>query len=186
VANVLPVVAGALLAIVGLGDTAARVDNPLEIAVVLLAGSAVAVLGQKVLRTPTEDDGTVASSGTMLGWLAGVLIAVALYALLDRPWLEAVAFVAVAALLFAARGMRRAGLIVGTQVALIGAHVVSWTDLVMYGNWAARALTPRILLGGLAALVTWFAGPGAATHRHRPASIDIGLAAFLLSTRCRR
>jgi len=181
VANALPVVAGALLAIVGLGDTAARVDNPLEIAVTLLAGSAVAVLGQKFLRAPTEDEGTVASSGTMLGWLAGVLIVVALYALLDRPWLEAVALVAVAALLFAARGTRRAGLIVGTQIALIGAHVLSWTELVTYRDWTALALTPRIVpLAGLAALVTWFAGPGVLRLTAIALlGIDLGLAAFL-------
>ena len=192
VANILPVIAGALMVVVGLADTAARADNPLEIAIALLAGSAIAVLGQKVLRAPTEaehptlrmprqDEGLVASSGVMLGWQAGVLIVVALYALLGRPWLEAVALVAVAALLLAARRTRFAGLMAGTLIALVGAHVVSWTDLVIHGDWAAVALTPRIVpLAALAALVIGLVAPGALRLTAIALlGIDIGLAAFL-------
>lgn len=192
VANALPVLAGTLLAVIGLSEIAARTGDLLACVAVLLAGSAVAVLGQRVLRVPAEaaepsfrmperDTALAAGSGILLGWLAGALIVVALYGLLGRGWLETVALAATGTLLLAARRTRRAGLEAGTLIALLGAHFVSWVDLVTSRDWMPIALTPRIgALATLAVLVTSLAGPG---RLRRVAAallgIDLGLAAFL-------
>jgi hypothetical protein len=191
VADTMPTIAATLLAVAGLGDLGLPEEQHLGLAAILLAGATLAVVGQWVLRTPNEDtlqlgpareiDAWLAAPGATLGALAGVLVVVSLVAVADRPWLEAAAFVTVGALLMAWMRLRRAGLRAGTALALVSAHLMSWTALLAGRDWAPGPLAPRILpLAGLAALTIWIARSG----RLRGVAIALlgittGLAAFL-------
>lgn len=191
VADALPALAATLLAVAGFGDLGLPDARHASLAAVLFAGSALAVLGQWVLHAPSEDsiplasardlDRWLASSGALLGALAGVLVVAGLAAVLDRPWFEAAALGACGALLVCWARLRRAGLQVGATVALVGAHVMAWATLL--GEAAAPAATLTIHLAPLAALAAfavWIARHGWI----RPlaialAGITAGIAAYL-------
>ena len=191
VADALPVLAATLLAVAGLLDLGLPDDQHVGLAAVLIAGSALAVLGQRVLRTPAEDGAPVTSArdldqwlespGALLGTLAGVLVLAGLAAVLDRPWFEAAAFVAVGTLLAAWARLRRAGLQVGVTVALAGVHAMSWVQLLGDADVPAALLTTHLgPLAALAALAIWIGRRGWI----RPlaialAGITAGLAAYL-------
>jgi hypothetical protein len=189
--DVLPLAAAALLAVSGLLDITTFDAPKLTVAGVLLAGSALAVLGQRVLHAPAEGepgastarhpDDWLASPGAALGAVAGLLLVVSLAAVADRPWLEAASLVAVGAFLLAWKRLRRAGLEAGAILALSCAHLLSWAGLVAGRDWAPLALAGRVVpLVGLAALALWLAGAGLL---RRVAIVllgaTIGLAAFL-------
>jgi len=191
IADTLPTIAAALLAAAGFLDLGLPETQHVGLAGVLLAGSALAVLGQWVLRAPQEDtvvlasardlDEWIASSGTALGALAGVLALAALAALTDRLWFEASALGAAGALLVAWTRLRRAGLQAGATIALVGAHVMSWWSLVQGAALAPITLTTHLVpLAALAVLAIWIARSGWV----RPlgialAGVTAGLAAWL-------
>jgi hypothetical protein len=191
VADALPVLAAALLAVAGLLDLGLPDEQHTGLAAVLFAGSALAVLGQWVLRTPPEDSAPVTSArdldqwfespGALLGTLAGVLALAGLAAVLDRPWFEAAALVAVGMLLAAWARLRRAGLQIGVTLALVGVHAMSWVRLLGDADSSAATLTTHIgPLAALAALAIGIARRGWI----RPltialAGITVGLAAYL-------
>jgi hypothetical protein len=191
VADALPALAATLLAVAGVLDLGLPADRQLALAAVLFVGAALAVIGQRVLRAPPEGDATPSSAreldawfrspGTLLGALAGVLVAVGLAALLDRPWFEAVALVAGGALVVAWTRLRHAGLQAGATVALAGAHVMSWGSLLAGTDLSPGTLTIHLApLAALAALATWIARRGWI----RPlaialAGITAGIAAWL-------
>ena len=191
VADALPVLAATLLAVAGLLDLGLPDDEHVGLAAVLLAGAALAVLGQWVLRTPPEDSTPVTSArdldqwfespGALLGTLAGALVLAGLAAVLDRPWFEAAALVAVGTLLAAWARLRRAGLQVGVTLALVGVHVMSWVRLLGDADSSAATLTTHIgPMAALAALAIGIARRGWI----RPlaialAGITAGLAAYL-------
>jgi hypothetical protein len=191
VADGLPAIAAALLAVAGFLDLGLPEEQHVGLAAVLLAGAALAVLGQWVVRAPAEDrvslttardlDQWFQSSGTLLGALAGVLVLAGLAALLDRAWFEAAALVAAGALLVAWARLRRAGLQVGATVALVGVHAMSWVTRLGDAEASAAVLTTHLApLAALAALAVWIAPRGSM----RPlaialAGISAGLAAYL-------
>lgn len=191
IADTLPTLAAALLAAAGFLDLGQPETQHVALAVVLLAGSALAVLGQWVLQAPHEDavalaatrdlDEWIALSGTVLGTLAGVLALAALAALTDRPWLEAAALVTAGALLVAWARLRRSGLQAGAAIALVGAHVMSWRSLLEVTTLPPMTLTARLVpLAALAALAIWIPRSGWV----RPlgialAGVTAGLAAWL-------
>ncbi len=191
VANGLPPVAAALLAISGFLDLGLPEARHVGLAAVLLAGAGLSVLGQWVLRATPENGGTVDSArdldrwfespGALLGALAGVLVLAAMAAVFDRPWFEAAALVAVGALLAAWARLRWTGLQPGATVALVGVHAMSWGQLLGDADGSAAMLTTRLgPLATLAALAIWIARRGWI----RPlatalAGITTGLAAYL-------
>ena len=191
VADALPALAATLLAVAGVLDLGLPADRHLALAAVLFVGAALAVIGQRVLRAPPEGDPTPSSAreldawlrspGTLLGALSGVLVAVGLATLLDRPWFEAVALVAGGALVMAWTRLRHAGLQAGATVALAGAHVMSWGSLLAGTDLSPGMLTIHLApLAALAALATWIARRGWI----RPlaialAGITAGIAAWL-------
>jgi len=191
VADALPVLAAALLALAGLLELGHSEPSHLSLAAVLLSGAALALLGQRVLRAPPEAGGATPSdlaldqrfnlAGTLLGTLAGVLVLTGLAAVLERRWFEAGALLAVGMLLVAWARLGRAGLQEGVTIALLGVHALSWLQLLGDAGGSAAELTMR--LGPLAAL----AGLGIWIGRRgwiRPMSIALagvttGLAAYL-------
>jgi type IV secretory pathway VirB2 component (pilin)/cell division protein FtsB len=189
--DALPLAAAILLAVSGLLDITTFDAPRLTLAALLLAGSALAVLGQRVLHAPVEGgpgagsgrypDDWLATPGAALGAIAGLLLVIALAAVADRPWLEAASLVAVGALLLAWKRLRRAGLQTGAMLALTSAHLMSWASLIAGRDWAPLALAQRLVpLVGLAALALWLAG-GALLRRVAIVllGVSIGLAAFL-------
>jgi hypothetical protein len=191
VADALPVLAAVLLAVAGFLDLGLPDERHTGLAAVLLAGAALAVLGQRVLRAPAEGDATAASArdldqwfespGALLGTLAGVLVLAGLAAVVERPGFEAAALVAVGALLAAWARLRRAGLQVGATLALTGVHALSWGQRLGEADGSAVTLTLHLApLVALAALAVWIARRGWI----RPlamalAGITAGLAAYL-------
>ena len=171
VADGLPVLAAALLAATGFRDLVLPEERQTGVAAVLFTGSALAVLGQRLLRTPPEDhavpyfaknlDAWAGSPGTLLGALAGVLVVGGLAAVLDRPWLEVVALGAAGALLLAWTRLRRAGLQAGATIALSGAHVMSWSTLLTNADASAATVTSHLApLAALGGLAIWIARRG--------------------------
>ena len=191
VADTMPAAATALLALAGVPDLRFPAEQRLDLAGVLCGGAALAVLGQRVLRTPAEGsvnlrsardiDVVLAIPGAVLGPLAGVLVVIALAALAGRPWREAAALLAVVALLAAWRRFNRAGLQAGAAIALAGAHLISWAALFAGRDWQAGALTMHVLpLATLAATAIWMARTGSIRALAIALlGIDAGLAAYL-------
>jgi hypothetical protein len=191
VADALPVVAAVLLALAGVLELGLPGPSRLGLAAVLLAGAALAVLGQRVLRAPPEAEGAMPSAsaldqssrsaGALLGTLAGVLVLAGLAAVIERPWFEGAALVAVGMLLVAWARLGRAGLQEGVTLALVGVHAVSWLHLLGDAGVPAAELTVRLgPLAALAGLGIWIARRGWI----RPlaivlAGITAGLAAYL-------
>lgn len=191
VADALPVLAAALLAVAGLLDLGLPDEQHIGLAAMLFAGSALAVLGQWILRAPPEDEAPAPSArdldqwlespGALLGMPTGVLLLAGLAAVVDRPWFEAAALAAVGTLLAAWARLRRAGLQAGATIALVGAHGMSWAQLT--GDAAASAVTLTAHVGPLAALAALAIGI-ARRGWIRPlaialAGITAGLAAYL-------
>ncbi|NJD31164.1 MAG: DUF2339 domain-containing protein [Gammaproteobacteria bacterium] len=191
VADCLPIVAAALLAIGGAADVVARPDDRLALAAMLAVGSACAVLGERLLRSATDGVHSAPAGlhsreptfAAALAFLAGPLLLVALGALLEHWWMEATSLIAVSAILLAWRRIGQAGLLAATIVALVGSHVLSWDYLVAHQAWTAAALAPRMgPLAGLAALSIWLAGPGVLRLVAMVLlGADLGLAAYLFT-----
>lgn len=173
VANALPAVAGLLLLISGMMQFYDRTLTVDERSLVLLSGAILAVLGQRVLRTPCEAPpadfqqlmsgfgGSKPLVGVELGWLSGVLILAALYAIHSLAWMEAASLAAVGVLLCAMRFTRVAGLTLGALVAIAGAQMLGWLDVLPHRYLPLFDLTVRFApLIALAALAVWIAGPG--------------------------
>jgi hypothetical protein len=192
VANSLPTIAAALLALAGLGDLSlTAADKSITTAVTLLLGSALAILGQRVLRAPPESAGRLKSAreidawlgtpGIALGAIAGVLVLLALAAVADRPWREAAALACVGALLVTWSRLRRQGQQTGVMAALLGAHLMAWTRLLSGLDWAPWPLTIHVApLAALAAAAIVIAREGPVrTLAVALLGITVGLAAFL-------
>jgi len=191
VADALPALAATLLALAGILDLGLPAEQHVGLAAVLIAGAALAVLGQRVLRAPAEGEAMPSSArdldawfrspGTLLGALSGVLATVGLAAVLDRPWFEAAALLAGGALVVAWARLRRAGLQAGATVVLAGAHLMSWNSLLTAGDLSPATLTVHLApLVALAAVALWIARRGWI----RPlavalAGITAGVAAYL-------
>ncbi len=191
VADMLPLLAAAGLAAAGFLDLELPEPRHAGLAAVLLAGSALAVLGQWILPTPREPDTAAASAremqrgidspGIALGVLAGILVMAALAAIEDRPWFEVGALAAVGALLVAWVRMRRIGLQAGATVTLLYAHLMSWVHLLWQAPPTPLDVTLHVLpLIALAGFAVWIARVGWI----RPlaialAGITIGIAAWL-------
>jgi hypothetical protein len=191
IANVMPTVAAALLALAGLGDLGLPTDRRLGVAAVLIAGAVLSVLGQRVLRTPGEDtldvrpvrdiDHWLAVPGTGLGVAAGALVLLALVAVAERWWLEAAALVTVGGLLVAWSRLHWAGQRSGATLAVAGAHLLSWFGLLSGLDWAPGPLTVHVApLAALAAGTLWISREARLrTLAIALLGIDLGLAAFL-------
>ncbi len=189
VTDALPPIAALLLLISGF---LAASGEARQTAALLVGGAAVAVWGQRVLRTPpAAPPGSVAllpsgtaipSAGPLLGLLAGLLVVATPIVLLGTRAVELVALVAGGALLVADRRLRTAGLALGVLVAVAGAHLVSWYDIIDHCSLPLLELGLRLSpLALLAVLAIVLAGPGVI----RQTAIvllgtDLGLAAQVL------
>ena len=191
VANALPTIAAALLAVAGLADLGLPGDQSIPTAVTLLVGAALSIIGQRVLHAPPESAGRPKSAreidewfgipGAALGAIAGALVLLALVAIAAEPWREAAALACVGALLVTWSRLRWQGQQTGVTLALAGTHVMAWVGLLAGADWAPWPLTMHVVpLAVLAALAIALAREGfVRTLAVALLGISIGLAAYL-------
>jgi hypothetical protein len=159
---------------------------------VLLAGTAVAALLQGYLGVARRERITalapygadaerVAFAQQGSGWLAGVLVAVAVMRLSAQWWVAATALGASATLLVAARALRDTGLTVAATAGILTGHLVVWGGLIHSMPWNPLPLTLRwVPLVALAVLPlvaisrTWLRNLAAALT-----AADLALGAYL-------
>src|SRR5512143_1687513 len=178
-------VAGLLFAVGGLSNLGAEVSLKNQNALLLLAGAGVATVAHLYLaRKYSERMRTIAAGGLSqeaMGWPIGIILIVALLNLMEGPWMETAALLAAGTLLIVSRYLSPPGLLTGTGVAVIAAHILSWLMLLLHMPWEAAPLTQHIgPLIGLAALTIWAVRSGVL----RQAAIfllglDAALAAYL-------
>jgi len=184
IADALPVVAAGAALLSALDAFVGGELGLMEACALVFLAAAICLVGQRVMRAPPESDESAPwvldSTVGALAWFAGGLVLVALHGVMEKPWMEAAALAAVGVLLAARHRLRYTGLTAGTAIGLGGAHLLSWTGLVFGRDWAAAALSPRMLpLAVLAAAAVWLGGNALQPLAIVLLGIDAGLAAYL-------
>jgi len=157
--------AGLLFAICGVYSLGAEVGLRNQNALLLLVGAGAATAFHLYLaRKYGEKLRAIVGYGLKqeaMGWLVGIIVIVGLLNLMEGTWMETAALLAAGGLLFVSRSMSPPGLLTGTGVAVIAAHVMSWWMLLLHMPWEAAPLAQHIgPLIALAALTIWIAGSG--------------------------